>query len=283
MSWVAVAKKYFRDAVRARTLWALSALFLVLAAGIAFAYAYVDELSGGDPSALGVMFFVANIVGTFISLAAILACYKAIAGERESGTIKILLSLPHSRRDVIVGKLLGRTAVLALPVVIALLIGIVIAGVLIGEFAPVGTVAFALVSLLFAFTYVSIMVGISGTTGSTSRAAALAVGFFVVVELMWDIVALGLAFAANGFQFPQTAADFPEWLFVVNQVPPSSSFVTSLTAVIPEAPAAVAGGTQSPGDVEAFFGTPWLGIVVLLFWLVIPVLLGFYRFRKADL
>lgn len=282
MTWRAVARKDFRDAVRARTLWAVSALFVLLAGGIAVAYATFDEVSGGDPTALGVMFFVASVVGTFISLAAILVCYKAIAGERESGTIKILLSLPHSRRDVVLGKLLGRTAVLAIPAALALVIGVVIAGALIGDFAPVATLAFAAVALLFAFAYVGIMVGISGLTGSTARAAAMAVGFFVVFELLWDIVSLGLAFVANGFVFPDSPAAFPDWLFLVNQVPPSSSFVTSLTAVIPDAPGAAAGG-QSAAQVDAFFGTPWIGVVALVFWATVPVLLGYARFRRADL
>jgi ABC-2 type transport system permease protein len=284
MTWLAVARKDFRDSVRSRTLWVLSALFLLLAGGISVAYSTLDAVSGGAPTALGLMFFVASTVGTFISLAAILACYKAVAGERESGTIKILLSLPHSRRDVILGKLVGRTAVLALPAVAALLIGVVVGGALMGEFAPVATVLFGLVALLFAVAYVGIMVGLSATTGSTARAAALAVGFFVVVELLWDVLTLALVFVANDFAIPQSTADFPAWLFVVNQVPPSSSFVTSLTAVIPDAPSAAVGvGGQGAGQVEAFFATPWLGVVALVFWAVVPILIGYARFRRADL
>lgn len=284
MSWAVVARKDFRDAVRSKALWALSAVFLLLAVGISVLYATVEPLSGGNPTALGLIFFLASIVGTFVSIAAILACYKAVAGERERGTIKITLSLPHSRRDVILGKLVGRTGVLALPVVGALLTGTVIGGVMFGDVAPVATVLFGVVALLFTLAYVGIMVGLSATTGSTTRAAALAIGFFLIVELFWDAVLFGLAFVTNDFAVPATPAAFPDWLYLVQQVPPSSSFMTSLSAVIPGATrAASAGAGQSAGQIGAFYSTPWVGLVALVMWVVVPILVGYYRFDAADL
>ncbi|MEF8854518.1 MAG: ABC transporter permease subunit, partial [Haloarculaceae archaeon] len=135
MSTLAVAKKDFRDAIRSRALWGLSLLFFLLVSGIGVAYAEFDALSGGQPTPTGLIFFIASGVGTYVSLAALLTCFKSIAGERESGTIKVLLSLPHSRRDVILGKWLGRSAVLALPVVGTFVIGVAIGGVLMGAFA----------------------------------------------------------------------------------------------------------------------------------------------------
>ena len=284
MSWTVVARKDFRDAVRSRALWALSAVFLLLAVGISVLYATFQPLSGGNPTALGLIFFLASIVGTFVSIAAILACYKAVAGERERGTIKITLSLPHSRRDVILGKLVGRTGVLALPVVGALLAGTVVGGVMFGDVAPGATVLFGVVALLFTLAYVGIMVGLSATTGSTTRAAALAIGFFLIVELFWDAVLFGLAFVANDFAVPAAHAAFPDWLYLVQQVPPSSSFMTSLSAVLPGATrAASAGAGQSAGQIGAFYSTPWVGLVALALWVVVPILVGYYRFEAADL
>lgn len=283
MSWAVVAKKDFRDAIRSRALWGLSAVFLLLVGGISVLYATVDEISGGDPTAVGLVFFVASSIGVFVSVAAIVTCYKAVAGEREVGSMKILLSLPHTRRDVVLGKLVGRTGVLAVPIVVALLVGAFAGTALLGEIAPVATVLFGAVGLLFALTYAGIVVGISATTGSTTRAAALAIGFLLVFEFLWDVVVLALAYAANGFALPQTAADFPAWIYPVSQIPPSSAFVTSLTAVIPDAPAQGAGNVPTAEAFEAAFATPWLGVVVLLLWTALPLALGYWRFRAADL
>jgi len=283
MTWVAVARKDFRDAVRSRALWALSAVFLLMAGGISVAYATVDEISGGAPSAAGLVFFVAGVIGTFVSLAAILACYRAVAGERDSGTIKVLLSLPHSRADVVLGKLFGRTAVLALPVVGTLVLGVLLGGALMGDVDVLATLLLAVVALLFTLAYVGIMVGLSAAAATTTRAATYTIGFFVVVELFWDVVVFGIAFAANGFSF-RGVTDFPAWLYPVTQVPPSSSFVTSLSAVIPDAPTAAGGaGGMSPAQIDAFFATPWVGVVALAVWAVAPVGLGYLRFQRADL
>jgi ABC-2 type transport system permease protein len=42
--------------------------------------------------------------------------YNAVSGGRESGSLKLLLSLPHSRADVVFGKVVGRGAALSLAV-----------------------------------------------------------------------------------------------------------------------------------------------------------------------
>ncbi|MEF8901291.1 MAG: hypothetical protein V5A25_08730 [Halovenus sp.] len=76
MSWQVVAKKDFRDAVRSRAFLGLSAIFLLLVVGIAVLYGSLDELSGTDPDALGLIFFVASSIGTFVSVAAIVVCYR---------------------------------------------------------------------------------------------------------------------------------------------------------------------------------------------------------------
>ena len=287
MSVLAVAKKDFRDAVRSRTLWALTVLFFLLVSAIGVAYAEFDALSGGDPTPTGLIFFIASGVGTYVSLAALLACYKSVAGERESGTIKVLLSLPHSRRDVLVGKWLGRAAVLAIPVVGTFVVGVAIGGVLMGTFAPAATGALAVMTLFFTVVYASVYVGISAMSDSDTRVTLVAVGFFVVVEMLWNVVTLVLLFVANGFSMPGPGASLPSWYFLAYQVPPSAAFTTSLSAVIPDAGTTMAnaGGGQVPtaGQFDAFFTTPWLGVVVLLGWGLVPIVLGYRRFSRADL
>jgi ABC-2 type transport system permease protein len=181
------------------------------------------------------------------------------------------------------GKLVGRTAVIAVPVVVSLVIGLVAGGLMLGDVAPVATILFCLVALLFALTYVSIMVGFSAVSESTTRAAALSIGFFIVVEFLWDVVVLGLAYVANDFSFPQTTADFPAWIFPVSQLQPSTAFVNALVAVMPDPPDINGGTGPSAGEFDAFFATPWLAFVALAFWIVISVALGYRRFQRADL
>jgi len=281
MSWTAVAKKDFRDAVQSRALWALLAVFVVLSVVLSYSYAEFPTLVGGTEQATvgGLVFFTSGIVSLFVSLTAIVVCYKAIAGERELGSIKLMLALPHSRLDVFVGKLVGRTGVLSLALAVGLVVGLGVGSALLGSFEPVPLVLFLFVTLLFAVVYVTIVVSISATTGSTSRATTGALGFFLLFELLWDVVPLGVVYVANGLSLP---AQMPDWTFPLMQLPPSSAYVLALNALLPDLADAAPGGATAAGF-DAFYARPELGFVVLAFWLVVPLSVGSYRFANADL
>lgn len=281
MSWRAVARKDFRDAIRSRAFWAISALFVLLALLVAGAYGLFPEELGGDPSPRGLVFFLANVVSSFVAITAILICYKSVAGERENGSVKLLLSLPHTRREVVLGKVVGRTAVLAVPTIGALLLGTVLGSALIGAVDPVATALLLLVALLFALTFVSAMVGFSAMTGSSTKAAALTVGAFFVFELLWDVVTVAVLFVATGFSLP-TPANYPAWIYPLMQVPPTSAFISTLNAVIPGGTFNV-GGTPAAEGFDAVYASPWIGLLVLLVWLVVPVAVGSRLFQRADL
>ncbi|ELZ27514.1 ABC transporter [Halosimplex carlsbadense 2-9-1] len=282
MSTVAVAKKDFRDAVQSRALWGLLAVFVVLSVLLTYSYVEFPQLvsPGTDPSIGGLVFFTAGIVSLFVSLTAIVVCYKAIAGEREIGSVKLLLALPHRRRDVLFGKLLGRMAVLSLALAIGLAVGFGFAFAMLGSLDVVTVLLFLLATLLFTAVYVSVVVGISATTGSTSRATTLAIGFFVVFEFLWDVVPIGAVYVANGFSLPQ---QMPEWTFLVMQVPPSTAYTAVLTSLLPDVADSLPTQTFAGAGVDAFYAVPEIGFVVLAFWLVVPLAVGYYRFRGADL
>ena len=275
MSTLAVAKKDFKDSLRSRALWGLSVLFILLSLAIAYVFSeFTTSMGVEEQTAEGLVYFLASQIGLFVSITAIVIAYKAIAGERESGSIKILLSLPHTRRDVLLGKVLGRAGTLAVPTLIGLLAGAVLGGFMMGEFPVVALGALLVMSLLFVLAYISVIVALSALANSTTRASMYTIGFFIVFEFLWGAVSLGVAWAANGFSLPQ---EMPNWIFLVNQVPPSAAFTTGLTALIP---VDVAG---RGADVSAFYATPWVGIVMLAFWLVVPLAVGYWRFSMADL
>ncbi|MBX0297556.1 ABC transporter permease subunit [Haloarcula nitratireducens] len=290
MTWLAIAKKDFRDAVQSRALWALVAVFVLLSLVSTYAYVEVPEMFGESAGATfaGLVFFTVGLTGLFVPLAAVVVCYKSLAGERELGSIKLLLSLPTNRLNVFTGKVVGRAAVLMFGLGVGLLVGVGFGSVLLGTLDPVATLVFILVTLGFAAVYAGIMVGLSATTGSTSRATTVALGFFVVFELFWDVVPMAFVYVVNGFSLPST---MPEWVFLIGQVPPSSAYLSTVVALLPRiAEAAGAAPTQTDVGVEVavldpdpFYLSPEVGIVVLALWLVIPFLIGYYRFNIADL
>lgn len=289
MTWLAVAKKDFRDAVQSRALWALIVVFVSASVASTYAFVSVPELFGGQGGATfaGMIFFIVGLAGLFVPLAAIVVCYKSLAGERELGSIKLLLSLPTTRGDVFVGKVLGRAAVLVFGLGVGLAAGIGFGSILLGTIDWIATVVFLLVTLAFVAIYASIIVGLSATTGSTTRATTLALGFFVVFELFWDVVPMGILYVVGGFSLDQAA---PDWVYLITQMSPSAAYFSSVLAVLPgladsvgEAAQTGAGTDVAAANSSAFYVTPEVGIVALVLWFVVAFVVGYTRFDRADL
>jgi ABC-2 type transport system permease protein len=288
MSWTAVAKKDFQDSIRVRWFWALTALFVIFAGGAA--YLYAEVLPGQqETTVLGFIGILSGATTTLVPLIGLLLGYKAIAGERETGSLKLLLGLPHTRGEVVAGKLVGRSIVVSVAIVVGYLAAVVVGLVLFAQFAVVDFLLFTALTVLLAFAYIGISLGLSTATASTSRAGALAIGFWLVFEFLWGILVLVLVWAANGFSLQDLS--FPEWAQFLSVLPPTASF-SNANGFIADAlnngggggggGVTIGLGAGAPGS-QPWFTEPWFGLVVLLFWLVVPVALGYLRFRGSDL
>lgn len=283
MSWTVVARKDFADARRSLSLWALTGLFVLFMGGMAVLYRYLPVFGpeADDASAAGLLVFLAAPVTLFIAIAAIVIAARSIVAEVEIGSAKLLLSLPHSRRDVLVGKVLGRTGVLLVGLGIGFLATLALMVVLFERVALADYLLFGLTTVVFARAYISLMGGISAGATSTARAMAYALGTFVVLEFLWDVVPVVVLFVANGFSMPAAGTAMPEWLAFLAVLPPSQAFLNALTVFAPGSVSLDAIGI--PNVEGAFFLSGWFSLGVLLLWGAIPLAIGYARFRRADL
>jgi len=279
MSWTVVAKKDFRDALRSRMLWGLTVLFVLFMAGIAYAYTlFANQAPTGDPTvdSLGLVAFLSSPVSLLVPITGLVVGHKAIAGEVESGSAKLLLSLPHSRRDAVLGKVVGRTAVLSLSIVVGVLAGILVTLALY-DTVDLGALAiFGVLSLVLGAVYTSIGVGISATTRDGGRATIAAAGFFLVIEVIWDFVPWAVNYLLNGSFIPTGTP--PVWFAFLGRIAPSSAYSYALNTYIPEA--GLTGGMRLPDSILLSGGA---ALVILLAWLVLTPLVGYLRFNARDL
>ncbi|WP_336360474.1 ABC transporter permease subunit [Haladaptatus sp. ZSTT2] len=276
MSVVTVAKKDFADAIRSKVLLALATLFVLFAGGAA--YIFAEFFSGANEaiSAVGFIVFLLGPVGTLVPLTGLIVGYKAIVGERESGSLKFLLALPHTRRDVVLGKVVGRSGVLATAILAGFALAAVIAITLYSSFSPATFLGFTALTLLFGAVFVSVGVGISASTSSSSKATAAVIGFFLLFEFLWGLIPTLLNYAITGsfgFQGPP-----PSWYQFLTNVSPSAAFGNAIKLVLP-----ADAGVSMPGQVTSLFAEGWFGLLILLAWAVIPLALGYLRFERADL
>jgi ABC-2 type transport system permease protein len=283
MSFATVAKKDFQDSIRSRWLWVLTVLFVLLTAGVAYAFSVLNESADDPLTTLELLFFLQSPANLLVPIIALVISYKAVVGERESGSLKVLLSLPHTRGDMILGKILGRSASLALAVVVGFVTALGVIFWRYAEFDAQAYVLFFLVTLLLALTFIAIGVGMSSLVSTGSRALAAAIGFWVVFEFLWGALSFVLYWVANGFSLDGfDSLDPPNWIEFQQSLAPGTAYSNAVTALLPENPDAVPDQVASSGDVPIYL-EDWFGIVILVGWLLLLPTLGYLRFRAADL
>ena len=283
MSFVAVAKKDFKDSVRSRWLWVLTVLFVLFTAGIAYAFSILQGGGANEElTTLGLLFFLQSPAALLVPIIALVISYKAIVGERESGSIRLLLSLPHTRRDMVLGKIIGRSLSIGLAVITGFAVALLVILWRYAEFDAVAYLLFVAITLLFALTYIAVGIGMSSLVSSGSRALAAAVGFWVLFEFLWGAIGFVLYWVTNGFSLEGLNEGFPDWIQFVQSIAPGTAYSNSVVALLPEDPTANLGGGAASTDPPIYLENE-VGILILLAWLVVLPTLGYLRFRGTDL
>lgn len=296
----AVAKKDFQDAVRSWLFWGLSVFFFTLLVATTGAVAYFGEDLAAQGATTDVLVgFVSEITRLIIPLIALVLGWKAIAGERESGSIKILLSLPHSRKDVLLGKLIGRSAVLSLSLTLGFALAAVVVAVLMGGFDVVDYVGLLGVSIVYGIAYTSIAVALSSLTRSTTIAGAAMFGVFVLFYVVWNSLSTAFRLLADRevlffdtvsytteFQGQEVTVErLPEWAYFVINLDPGEAYGRVLTLVTDVDTIQLQSelDAQMFGGELPFFLQDWFALLILVFWTVVPVVVALYRFDRVDL
>ena len=206
--WYTVSKKEFRDAIRSKGLWLLGLVFTTAFIAPVAVALYTDFAAGGSVTAqalqeqgmqLLIRGIYLNMVTLLLPIVAIFVGYAAISKERTSGSLKLLLSLPHSRRDVIVGKVLGRCAVLGVPLVAALSLTAIFITASNLAFKPGQFALFSLFTVVFALVFVAITVSISGVFEKSSWSGVANFIVYFYMTFLWNAGANGIGSALQDY------------------------------------------------------------------------------------
>ncbi|PSQ17562.1 NosY protein [Halobacteriales archaeon QS_8_69_26] len=294
-TWRGVARKDVEDAIRSRMVWGLTGIFVVFLTLLLLAF-QAQAPAGVDVGTVEALGFVATLAQLFVPLVALVAGYMAIVGERRSGSLRVLLSYPFTRRDVVLGKVVGRSVVIGTALLVAFLVGAAVATLVYGPPAAGSFAGFVAVALLFGLAFSGLAVGVSAATTTRGRAMALSIGTYVGLLFFWRPLVAGLYWAVNG-SLPGLRAD--AWYFLLKRLSPLEAFRVLQSRVLGTEVAEAVGipVEDVPADATAeqleianrvagevpFYLQDWFAVVVLVAWGVVPVALGYLRFRDEDI
>ncbi len=191
-----IATKELRETVRSRWFWLWTVAFAGLAAilvTVALPGSEIDGYSGFGRTSASLV----TLVQLIIPLMGLTLGALSIAGPRESGALRFLLSHPVSRTEAFIGTYLGLGAALAA----ATAAGFGIAGlVTVAGGVPADTAAFiwiALLSWLLSLAMLGVGMLISTLTRTSGAALGGAVFVWLVLVFLGDLGLMGTAAATR--------------------------------------------------------------------------------------
>lgn len=211
--------------------------------------------------------------------------YRAVAGERESGTARMVLGLGATRRELVVGKLLSRVSVVVLVLVPFLIFAELLAILRLGDPYTVVWLVLTCSTLLWAVVWTTVTVGASAALSTRYRALAAPFGtylFFSYHFSLWNnVVMRPLAFLLTG-SFSLSTITYvgntnvlgPLWFRYALRLNPIKALSQVEVAL-----QAVANVNLTPVTVPLTL----FSLAVVLLFAALPVLLGVRRFERADL
>lgn len=290
-----VAKKDYSDAIQARSLWGLTAVLVIFTAGLAYSLNQFRLFSMFWPFFLAffgsegaqTLQFVHFYIGPamiIIPAVALVISYKSIAGEIESGSVKFLLSVPLTRWDALAGKLIGRGAVLSTALVIGLTVAAIVVLLTTGRLTLGAFVLMLIFSVMLGLAYVSIGVNLSALADSQSRAVVYVVSVYVFMLAAWNYANNIVYYILEGTFFPPLVGtsgppDVDGWWYLMERLTPDGAFTGVLRELLLSEPSFY---QAFPEGVPFYLKSGPL-IMILLAWIILPIGVGYYRFKRADI
>lgn len=266
-----IAAKEIRDALHSRWFWLWTIAFTALASFMAAVALPGSQVAGfgsfGRTAASLVA--LAQIIVPLMGLT--LGAYS-IAGQKESGALRFLLSHPISRTEAFLGTYVG----LAVSLAATVFGGFGVAGIITvvqGGGANAGSfIRIAILSWLLAISMLGL--GMLISTFANRGNAALGMAIFA-----W----LGLAFIGDlGVMGTSVATSLPTWsLLLTAVVNPTEAFrLASLTAFSGSLDVLGPAGRYAVDTFGDNLG--WMLFLVMAAWAVVPTLLAWWRFDQVG-
>jgi ABC-type transport system involved in multi-copper enzyme maturation permease subunit len=253
-----VTVREFTSNLRSVRMLILAVIFSLLVLFIAYVgslfVAFAGPEVGGETIEHGpsvILYFLSQFIGFIGPIIGLSVSFDLIVREKVQNSLSLLLSRPVSRRSVAVGKFLGATAALAVPVLIVNVVAVVgivaVSGKGIGALPVAG---FLLGTLLFLATYCAFGLLISSVSRTTTTAILAGIGLWFS---FWLFLPIASYFLGSSLDLLNPA--------------------TSYGTVTADLFGASTGGLALP---------VWGYYVLMVLWVVLPLLAAVELFQRKE-
>lgn len=262
-----IAGKEFRD--RIRNFWVLAVA--VIFSLFALAIAYFGSAQQGSVGFRGIDVTIASLASLVIYLVPLIALilgYDAVVGERERGSLELLVSMPITRFEILLGKYLGLSAALACSTAIGFGAGLLPLAAQLGANDFYHYLGFVLSAILMGMAFLSLSLLVSVLASDRMRASGLAIALWFFFVLIFDLLLTGaLVFSQGslgsgvfGALLMLNPADIFRLLNIFNSEQVQAMY--GLATVMPE-------NLTDPKTLAA----------IMLGWIAVPLLIAHWRFK----
>ncbi len=267
-----IAKKEIMDNIRNKWIIIITILFASLA--LLSSYAGSIDSEGWQDLDLTVSAMI-SLVNFLITIIALILGYSSIVGEIEKGSMSSFISLPTKRIEILIGKFIGLGTVLTFTI----LVGFGIAGVVIGANVPdvnyLEYLFFIGATILIGLVFLSIGILLSCLFKKRSTAMGGAIFVFFLFTIIWQFIVVAIVLLTGGLSLDS----IPDWYFALNFFNPLNAYGTLISLNIGSV------GLQ-PGlifiEYPGFFNSTNM-FIALLVWLVLPLVLAYWKFKEKDI
>jgi len=286
MSLVTVAKKEYLENVRNAWVIAVTVVFLALTL-LASAFSAASETAANGAVGFAKIGPTLNVMDTLsgfmLPILALMLGFGAIAGERESGSLGLLMAQPLRRSDIVIGKWLGLFAVLGT----ATILGFGLGGLFVlarsgGTGADFGTLLlFVLETLAWGAAWTSVTLFLSAWFDRRGTAIAGSIGtWFFFSTLVWNLVVFLVILATLRDRLGSGRSGLlPNWMIVTQWLNPNAAYEGLASTTISGFSGFVAFiGRSAMPDV---WKAEWFGLA-LAAWIVVPFWGAYALFHRKD-
>lgn len=290
-NWIEVARMDCAHGIRSWALWTLCGIFISLLILIQVETLIFFIYRDVTPPAFVAFGSMSLVTRWFVPLAALLSGALAVSGERDAGSLRVLLGLPITRRDVLLGKLLGRSIAFCSMILVGLTFTGAVVWYIYGDFNPGSYALFVSLTLLYGLVFVWIGIGFSTLFRSRARSTGVSAGAFALIGFVWHVLPVSAFYLVDG-QFPDNVPEPwnpPAWFVFFGNANPFNGYYALIADWIHGAnPGILRTGTMvyrgyAIEGPSPFYLQPEFLLVVMLLWALVPLVVGSWRFTRSDL